>query len=189
MHDLSKHHDILPAAQFFDRYSIEVDGQNLDARCAAERVMLRRPAWIGWLMALRNLMVRPFGLKTGPADMPAGLERIGLFPLIDESPSRAIPGEVCSGFPSGIAQKQKAGAFPRFREERKRSSVVLGLDDRHLDFRLLVEVNELGNGRQSVSASTFVATHNLLGRAYLAIVMPFHRIIVPAMLSRVGAVS
>lgn len=151
MHDLSRPHDILPAAQFFDRYSIEVDGQNLDARTAAARVMLRRPAWIGWLMALRNLMVRPFGLKAGPTDIPAGQEQIGFFPLIDETPS----------------------------------AVVLGLDDRHLDFRLLVEVDELGGGRQSVSASTFVATHNLLGRAYLAIVMPFHRVIVPAMLSRV----
>ena len=186
MHDLSRHHRILPAAQFFDSYSVEVDGQNLDARTAAERMMLRRPAWIRWLMILRNVMVRPFGLKTGPADMPAGQEQIGLFPLIHESPPRAIPGKVCSGFPSGIAQRQKSGAFPRLREERKRSSVILGLDDRHLDFRLLVEVNELGSGRQAVSASTFVATHNLLGRAYLAIVMPFHRIIVPAMLSRVA---
>nr|WP_245432812.1 DUF2867 domain-containing protein [Mesorhizobium loti] len=152
MHDLSRHQGVLPAAQFFDRYSIEVDGQHLDARTAAERVILRRPAWIGWLMALRNLMVRPFGLKAGPTDIPAGREQIGFFPLIDESPS----------------------------------TVVLGLDDRHLDFRLLVEVDELGSGRQSISATTFVATHNLLGRAYLAIVMPFHRVIVPAMLSRVA---
>lgn len=151
MHDLSKPQDILPAAHFFDRYSIEIDGQNLDARTAAERVMLRRPAWIRWLMALRNFMVRPFGLKAGPTDIPAGQEQIGFFPLIDETPS----------------------------------TVVLGLDDRHLDFRLLVEVDELGGGRQSVSATTFVATHNLLGRVYLALVMPFHRIIVPAMLGRV----
>lgn len=114
--------------------------------------MLRRPAWIRWLMALRNLVVLPFGLKTGPTDIPAGQEQIGFFPLLDESPS----------------------------------TVVLGLDDRHLDFRLLVEVGELGGGRQSISATTFVATHNLLGRAYLSIVMPFHRIIVPAMLSRVA---
>ncbi|MFD9898771.1 DUF2867 domain-containing protein [Mesorhizobium sp. NPDC059025] len=152
MHNLSRHQNILPAAQFFDRYSIEIDGQNLDARTAAERVMLRRPAWIRWLMALRNLVVLPFGLKTGPTDIPAGQERIGFFPLLDESPS----------------------------------TVVLGLDDRHLDFRLLVEVDELGGGRQSISATTFVATHNLLGRAYLSIVMPFHRVIVPAMLSRVA---
>lgn len=152
MHDLSRHHDKLPAAQFSDRYSIEVSGRNLDARTAAEYVILRRPAWIGWLMALRNLMVRPFGLKAGPTDIPSSREQIGFFPLIDESPS----------------------------------TIVLGLDDRHLDFRLLIEVRELGDGRQSVSATTLVATHNLLGRAYLAIVMPFHRIIVPAMLSRVA---
>ncbi|MGL4560515.1 MAG: DUF2867 domain-containing protein, partial [Afipia sp.] len=32
---------------------------------------------------------------------------------------------------------------------------------------------------------TLVMTHNLLGRAYLATIMPFHRIIVPAMLRQV----
>ena len=67
------------------------------------------------------------------------------------------------------------------------AKVVLGLDDRHLDFRVLVEVEELGMGRQEVTASTAVKTHNLLGRAYLAIVKPFHRIIVPAMLAQVVA--
>ncbi|WP_352728747.1 DUF2867 domain-containing protein [Mesorhizobium sp. M0276] len=38
---------------------------------------------------------------------------------------------------------------------------------------------------QEVAATTIVKTHNWLGRAYLAIVMPFHRIIVPAMLAQV----
>lgn len=61
---------------------------------------------------------------------------------------------------------------------------MLGLDDRHLDFRIVVEVTELGAGRQ-VAASTIVKTHNLLGRTYLAVVKPFHRIIVPAMLAQV----
>ncbi|WP_348626172.1 MULTISPECIES: DUF2867 domain-containing protein [unclassified Mesorhizobium] len=62
---------------------------------------------------------------------------------------------------------------------------MLGLDDRHLDFRLLVEVRDLGMTCQEVAATTIVKTHNWLGRAYLAIVMPFHRIIVPAMLAQV----
>lgn len=62
---------------------------------------------------------------------------------------------------------------------------MLGLDDRHLDFRIVVEVTELGAGRQEVAASTIVKTHNLLGRTYLAVVKPFHRIIVPAMLAQV----
>lgn len=68
---------------------------------------------------------------------------------------------------------------------RSSSEVVLGFDDRHLDFRVLVGVSELGAGRQEITASTVVRTHNLLGRVYLAIVMPFHRIIVPAMLAQV----
>jgi hypothetical protein len=49
----------------------------------------------------------------------------------------------------------------------------------------LVEVEELGAGRQEVAVSTAVKTHNLLGRVYLALVKPFHRIIVPAMLAQV----
>lgn len=141
----------LAGAQFADRYVLTTDGLALTAIGAAERVLGRTPRWVGWLMLLRNLAVRPFGLKTGVERdvLPEG--RVGIFPLISQAPGR----------------------------------IVLGLDDRHLDFRLLVEVNDLGAGRQEVAASTIVKTHNLLGRTYLAVVKPFHRIIVPAMLAQV----
>jgi len=142
--------DLLPGASFTDRYAVVIDGQALDAITAAERALADGPAWVGRLMALRNLLVKPFGLKTGAADLQPHQRRVGMFPVISQTASR----------------------------------VVLGLDDRHLDFRLLVEVKELGEGRQEVSASTLVAPHNRLGRVYLAIVMPFHRAIVPAMLAR-----
>jgi Protein of unknown function (DUF2867) len=79
---------------------------------------------------------------------------------------------------------EKIGIFPILSQSPAR--VVLGLDDRHLDFRLLVDVEDLGEGRQSVTASTVVKTHNWLGRIYLALVKPFHRIIVRAMLAKVG---
>ncbi len=46
---------------------------------------------------------------------------------------------------------------------------------------------ELGEARQRISATTLVETHNLLGRLYLAIVKPFHRMIVPAMLAQLDA--
>ncbi|MER9950987.1 DUF2867 domain-containing protein [Mesorhizobium sp. M0047] len=145
------HFDALAGAQFADRYVLVTEGLSLTALGAAERALGRTPRWVGRLTALRNLAVRPFGLKTGhePAVLPAG--RIGIFPLISQFPGK----------------------------------VVLGLDDRHLDFRLLVEVRDLGMNRQEVAATTIVKTHNWLGRAYLAIVMPFHRIIVPAMLAQV----
>ena len=74
------------------------------------------------------------------------------------------------------------GIFPIL--DRKPERLILGMNDRHLDFRLLVDVKELGGGRQSVTASTIVKTHNALGRVYLAIVKPFHRLIVPAMIAK-----
>jgi hypothetical protein len=76
------------------------------------------------------------------------------------------------------------GIFPVL--ESQPSRLVLGLNDKHLDFRLLVDVEEKGNGRQFVTASTMVKTHNLLGRVYLACVKPFHRVIVPTMLRQVS---
>lgn len=148
---LSNPDELLPGTSFADRYAMVVSGQSLDAMTAAERAIVNVPAWIGRLMMLRNLLVRPFGLKNGHADLPGQQERVGMFPVISEAPAR----------------------------------VVLGLDDRHLDFRLVVEVKELGEGRQEVGATTLVRPHNRFGRIYLAVVMPFHRIIVPAMLARV----
>lgn len=144
--------DVLPGASFTDRFAIVVTGQSLDAATSAGRAFGNRPAWIGALMALRNLLVLPFGLKTRDADLSPQLERKGMFPVLSQS----------------------------------KSHMVLGLDDRHLDFRILLEVRELGEGRQEISASTLVRPHNLFGRAYLAVIMPFHNIIVPAMLAQVA---
>ena len=55
----------------------------------------------------------------------------------------------------------------------------MGLDDRHLDFRLAVDVTALDERRREVVATTLVQTHNRLGRTYLAVILPFHRRIVP----------
>ena len=40
---------------------------------------------------------------------------------------------------------------------------------------------------QNVTLTTLVLTHNLLGRIYLAVIMPFHRLVVRAMLRQVHA--
>lgn len=54
---------------------------------------------------------------------------------------------------------------------------VLGENDRHLDVR----VSFLLPGDGKMWSSTLVATHNALGRAYMAVVLPFHRALVPVM--------
>jgi hypothetical protein len=143
---------LLAGAQFADAYSIAVGGGALDARQAAERMITRQPRWAEALLALRNILVRPFGLKTSGASRTAPREMIGIFPVVSETPDR----------------------------------LVAGFNDSHLDFRLVVDVAPLGD-RQRVTATTLVLTHNWLGRSYLALILPFHRLIVRAMLRRVAA--
>ena len=62
------------------------------------------------------------------------------------------------------------GGFPVVRESS--DQVILGFDDKHLDFRVVVGV---GGGFATVT--TIVRWHNGWGRAYLAAIMPFHRAI------------
>jgi len=75
------------------------------------------------------------------------------------------------------------GLFPVLSETADR--VVAGFDDSHLDFRVIVDVATCDDGQQ-VTTTTLVRTHNWLGRTYLAIIMPFHRLVVRAMLRQVA---
>jgi hypothetical protein len=76
------------------------------------------------------------------------------------------------------------GMFPVLSETPKR--LVAGFNDRHLDFRVVVDVAPVGSGQQ-VTMTTLVLTHNLLGRAYLAVILPFHSLIARVMLRQVAA--
>jgi Protein of unknown function (DUF2867) len=64
------------------------------------------------------------------------------------------------------------GIFPVLLDTKDK--VVLGLNDKHLDFRVVVELLNRGT---TVSLTTLVKSHNIFGKIYLAIIMPFHRII------------
>ncbi|MEP6504517.1 MAG: DUF2867 domain-containing protein [Betaproteobacteria bacterium] len=72
-----------------------------------------------------------------------------------------------------------ASGFPVLRQSA--DQVVMGFDDRHLDFRVVVAV---GGGFASVT--TLVRWHNGWGRAYLAAIMPFHRAIAARMIEGVA---
>jgi Protein of unknown function (DUF2867) len=143
---------LLVGAQFSDAFCVAIDDAALDARRAAEKMLGYRPRWIKALMALRNYLVTPFGLKTPAPQRQAAANTVGIFPVLSESPGR----------------------------------LVAGLNDKHLDFRVVVDVASAGPGQQ-VTATTLVLTHNLLGKVYLAIILPFHRLIVRAMLRQVMA--
>jgi hypothetical protein len=58
-------------------------------------------------------------------------------------------------------------------------TLVVGADDRHLDFRGVLRVTG-----DDLHFATVVQEHNATGRAYFTVVKPFHRRIVPALLRR-----
>jgi hypothetical protein len=147
---------VLVGAGFADAYCLIVEAPALDAAAAAQRVFSRTPRWISALLALRNRLVALIGLK--------GTE------------------EAAAGKNASSGKMRRIGFFPIVSQTADR--IVMGFDDWHLDFRVVVDVLALGGDRQQVIATTLVRTHNWVGRAYLALIMPFHRIIVRTMLAQ-----
>jgi hypothetical protein len=84
----------------------------------------------------------------------------------------------------GATPIDSIGIFPVVSETPSR--LVAGFDDHHLDFRVVIDVASSGRGQQ-VTLTTLVLTHNLLGRVYLTIILPFHRLIARAMLRQVAS--
>ncbi|TFV40290.1 DUF2867 domain-containing protein [Bradyrhizobium frederickii] len=141
---------LLTGAQFADAFRVEIGAAAMNAREACVRMVLNGPRWIDALLRLRNLLVRPFGLKTSGQGAPAPGGMIGLFPVLSETPEQ----------------------------------LVAGFDDSHLDFRIVVDVSGDAASRQ-VTSTTLVRTHNLLGRTYLTLIMPFHKLVVRNMMGRI----
>ena len=83
------------------------------------------------------------------------------------------------GLRRASATPKDAPLFPVTHESE--DELNFGFDDRHLDFRIA-----LLRDRGRIYLSTWVHPHNRLGRAYLALVMPFHVLIVRSGLNRVA---
>ena len=74
------------------------------------------------------------------------------------------------------------GLFPVLSETPQR--LIAGFDDSHLDFRIVVDVAGNAASRQ-VTLTTLVKTNNLLGRIYLALITPFHKLVARGMMARI----
>jgi hypothetical protein len=62
--------------------------------------------------------------------------------------------------------------------------IILGENDRHLDFRLSFLRRRLDAGGAEIIATTVVRCHNWLGRWYIKAIKPFHRLVVLSSLNR-----
>jgi hypothetical protein len=123
------------------------------------------PSGVSRLMAIRNVLVAPLGLRTSPLGCPVSS-------LLSPNPVRTFAGR----FPV-LAQRIDAADT--------RAEMILGADDKHLVFRSCVGVERLADGRMRCTLGTRVRTRNAFGRFYMATIGPIHRAyIVPAMLRR-----
>ena len=74
------------------------------------------------------------------------------------------------------------GYFPVL--SKSAGELVVGADDRHLDFRAAILLRTVAAGGRELVVVTVVHCHNRLGRTYLAVIAPFHRTILRANLER-----
>ena len=140
---------------YADAYAVAIL-PGVSARALAEAVFASAPRWVAKLMALRNAIVRPLGLV-------------------------ATPSAIAHAAAAANGTGERIGIFPVLAAAP--DEVLLGLDDRHLDFRVSIRVLDDGRERLGV-VTTLVRFHGLLGRAYFVPVRPAHRLIVPMMLRK-----
>lgn len=82
------------------------------------------------------------------------------------------------GLRTDLPDGEKIGVFPV--TARSESEILMGFDDSHLDFRISI----LTDGTHAFGA-TWVRRHNCLGRVYLALIMPFHILIMRNAIGRI----
>lgn len=158
MNDLHHHQDrvelLLPAQTFGNTTADALLAQLLQA-------FIEQPSTaISGLMRLRNRLVKPWGLRTSPLGCPVSS-------LLAEAPAQRF----AQRFPV-LAQQRDAG----------QTQVLLGADDRHLQFRSCIGICRQGEQLQ-ISLATRVRCRNRFGHLYMALVDPLHRhYIAPTML-------
>lgn len=154
----SRLHGFFRDGDFLDCYTVQTDCADRPIAEVAQRLFVKLPGWINALLAIRDLGVAGFGLKT-TTYLPKDLD-----------------------FRDAI----KVGDYINFFcvHSISPNEIILGEDDLHLDFRISVYRDRAASGR--ISLATWVRTHNRLGKIYLGTITPFHVLIVNSQLRALG---
>jgi len=149
-------HSAFTMTDLADAYATKLPAYVTGGAEEVARIILSRPApWFRGLMRIRDLVMRCFGVKTSAQ-------------LRQEAVSRG------------------SDHIDFFRIiTRTPDEIILGANDRHLDFRLsiLLRPHASGQGREVV-VSTVVHCHNWVGRTYITLINPFHTLVVRSFLVR-----
>lgn len=132
-----------------DAYAIDLpDDASRDPEQLARHLFAHQAPWVARLLWLRDALVAGFGLKT----------------------SRDLAR------PNGSSAVRRISFFRIY--EQDTHEILLGEDDRHLDFRVTVRREP-----RRLVLSTVVRCHNRLGRCYIALIAPWHRLVVRSALT------
>lgn len=123
------------------------------------------PEGVSRLMGIRNMLVKPLGLRTSPLGCPVSS-------LLSNDRSRLF-----------------ADRFPvldqAIDQDVDKAQVLLGVDDKHLAFRSVVAVDKISAQRVKLTLGTAVTCNNAFGHLYMAAISLVHRrYISPTMLRR-----
>jgi len=142
-------------ADLLDAFAICLPaGASDDLEVLARTLFERQAGWIRALTWVRDTVMRMVGVKSSSAIGAAAAAR-GL---------------------------KVIGYLPVL--SKSAGELVMGGDDRHLDFRVGVQQRPSVPGGRELVVATVVHCHNRLGRTYLAAIAPFHRTILQANLER-----
>lgn len=153
----SKISAIYASTDYADAYSIELPrGASTDPETLARFIFGLPSPVTRVLLRVRDALVGGFGLKTAQQALS----------LKTENQAERI--EIFRIYSTG------------------QTEILLGEDDKHLDFRVsvLCSDRQTRQGPRRLTLATVVHCHNRLGRAYIRIIAPFHRLIVQSSLRR-----
>ncbi len=139
-------------SDYADSYSMPLNTKGLAIEQAGECFFTSAPAWVDALLILRDKIVGMIGLKTGS----------------DADNKDAL----IANFKCEVGEQ--LALFKVF--DKNENEVILGEDDKHLDFRVSLFLDRQNN---KLAVSTVVKINNWIGKLYLLPVIPFHKIIVP----------
>jgi hypothetical protein len=141
--------ELIERAYFRDSWRAPLSHRELGIVDIFFGIFAHHPLWVRRLLIARNKVASLAGL-----DAPTLSEILHV-----EIKDRYVVGE-------------KIGVWPIF--GLSEDEIVAGRNNRHLDFRLSVMKMSDG-GETSVVVSTICSVHNLAGKLYLFLVVPFHR--------------
>ena len=147
---------------YFDCYQGRITNtENITVVDVCKSFFSTAPNWVEQLFFLRNKIVSVFGLK-----VPNSIKN-----------KKTVLEEFKGN------EGEQLGLFKV--QERRENEIILGENDKHLNFKVSILLEKLKANNKSITISTVVVFNNWFGKLYFFPVKPFHKLIVPIMLKSI----